>query len=340
MRPTAKDLAKAAGVSLATVDRVLNDRPNASKKSVSKVNEAIERIGFVRNIAAVNLARNRIYKFLFVLPSSGDQYLRELLNHVRESNKNLASDMIDVDAVQISVDDPHDVANFLTTLNSEDVDGVAIMAPESPQVRDAMVRLHDRGIKVVQFLSGQERMENTDFVGVDNIAAGATAGRIIGRFHPDGQGQVLIISETMQAQDAIERRIGFDRIMNQKFPRLKVLPSLETYASAERAADVIERSFRYNSNIVAVYVLSSEAKVPVSAVSKCAAIKDLTIVVHERTPFTEQSIRDETIDAIIAQNPGHTVRSAIRILRARTDHREPLASQEKIRIEVLFKENL
>jgi len=340
MRPTAKDLAKAAGVSLATVDRVLNDRPNASKKSILKVNEAIERIGFVRNIAAVNLARNRTYKFRFVLPASGDQYLCELLNQVEEANRTLSSDLIDVDAVQISVDDPHDVANFLTTLDANEVDGVAIMAPESPQVRDAMVRLHDRGIKVVQFLSGQENLENADFVGIDNFAAGATAGRIIGRFHPDGQGKVLIISETMQAQDSIERRIGFDRIMNEKFPNLKILPSLETYASAERAADVIVRSFNYNPDIVAVYVLSSEAKVPVSAVSKCAAIKDLTVVVHERTPFTEQTIRDESIDAIIAQNPGHTVRSAIRIMRARTDQREPLASQEKIRIEVLFKENL
>lgn len=340
MRPTAKDLAKAAGVSLATVDRVLNDRPNASKKSVTKVNEAIERIGFVRNIAAVNLARSKIYKFLFVLPSSGDQYLRELLNHVEEANRNLASDLIDVNAVQISVDDPHEVANFLTTLNAEDVDGVAIMAPESPQVRDAMVRLHDRGIKVVQFLSGQEKMENADFVGIDNFAAGATAGRIIGRFHPSGKGQILIISETMQAQDSIERRIGLDRIMSDKFPGLNILPSLETYGSTERALEIIERSFKYNTDIVAVYVLSSEANVPVSAVSKCTDIKNLTVIVHERTPFTEKSIRDENIDAIIAQNPGHTVRSAIRIMRARTDHREPLASQENIRIEVLFKENL
>ncbi|MEO8685736.1 MAG: LacI family DNA-binding transcriptional regulator, partial [Devosia sp.] len=68
MRPTAKDLAKAAGVSLATIDRVLNDRPNVSKKAADRVAEAIERIGFVRNPAAVNLARNTTYRFRFILP--------------------------------------------------------------------------------------------------------------------------------------------------------------------------------------------------------------------------------------------------------------------------------
>lgn len=340
MRPTAKDLAKAAGVSLATVDRVLNSRPNVSAKSTQKVNEAIERIGFVPNIAAVNLARNRTYKFRFILPKSGDLYLRELLKQVDEANKHLASELMDVEAAQISVENPHDVANFLSALAPSTIDGVAIMAPESPQVRDAMARLHQRGIKVVQFLSGQEKLENTDFVGIDNFAAGATAGRIIGSFNPNGKGQVLVISETMQAQDSIERRIGFDRIINEKFPHLKILPSLETYANPERAKTIMDSSFRHNPDIVGVYVLSSEARVPLSAVAEYAVLEDLSVVVHERTPFTEQAIRDEKIDAIIAQNPGHAVRSAIRIMRARTDQREPVASQERIRIEVLFKENL
>jgi LacI family transcriptional regulator len=62
--------------------------------------------------------------------------------------------------------------------------------------------------------------------------------------------------------------------------------------------------------------------------------------VSMRTPFSEQSLRHDDIDAIIAQDPGHAVRSAIRILRARSDMREPIASQEKIRIEILLKENI
>jgi LacI family transcriptional regulator len=340
MRPTTKDLAKAAGVSLATVDRVLNDRPNVGKASAKKVAEAIEKLGFVRNLAAVNLARNRTYKFRFVLPDTGDEYLKELLHQVEETNKSLVADFVSLDVAQIGVDDPHHVANYLASLDLDSVDGVAIMAPESPQVRDAMTRLRERGIKLVQFLSGQEKLEDVDFVGVDNFAAGATAGRIVGRFHPNQKGQVLVIAETMQAQDSIERRIGFDKIINERFEGLSCLPSLETHADAGRAKHIIERSFQFNHNIVAVYVLSSEARIPITAVAACADLAKLTVVVHERTPFTEEAIRAERIDAIIGQNPGHAVRSAVRIMRARTEFREPVAAQEKIRIEVLFKENL
>jgi hypothetical protein len=59
-----------------------------------------------------------------------------------------------------------------------------------------------------------------------------------------------------------------------------------------------------------------------------------------RTPFTEAALQSRQIDAIITQDPGHLVRSAIRILRARKDRREILGSQEKIRIEILIKENI
>lgn len=340
MRPTTKDLAKAAGVSLATIDRVLNERPNVSRRTVEKVSEAIDRIGFVRNLAAVNLARNKTYRYKFVLPESGDQYLNELLKRVDEANAALKSDITVLETVQIPISDPHIVANYLAGLGNEEVDGVAVMAPESPQVRDAMARLFERGIKVVQFLSGQEKLDNLDFVGVNNFAAGATAGRIVGRFLGGVTGKVMVVAETMQSLDSIQRRLGFDSILNSMFPNLEALPSLETYGDENRTDRIIARTFQHQTDIVAIYVMSSEARIPVAKAATYSDLNGMTVVVHERTPFSEQSLRDEQIDAIIAQNPGHAVRSAVRTLRARCDNREPLASQEKIRIEVLLKDNL
>ena len=86
MRPTTKDLAKAAGVSLATVDRVLNDRTGVREDTVKRVSEAVEKIGFSRNISAANLARSKSYRFLFLLPRSGDQFLSEVLLRIVEAN--------------------------------------------------------------------------------------------------------------------------------------------------------------------------------------------------------------------------------------------------------------
>ena len=87
-------------------------------------------------------------------------------------------------------------------------------------------------------------------------------------------------------------------------------------------------------------MLSSEARVALEAIAEVSDPRRQTIIAHERTRFSETLLADGQLDAVIAQNPGHLVRSALRVLRARCDNREPIASQEEIRIEILLRENL
>ena len=344
MPPTTRDLAKAAGVSLATVDRVLNDRTGVREDTVRRVSDAIERIGFSRNISAANLARSRSYRFLFLLPRTGDQFLTELLARIAEANLGFAAEATRAAVAQIHENDPHQIANFLGALDPETVDGVAIMVPESPQVRDAKARLGQRGIEAVSFISGQttsgQIIAGEDFVGIDNHAAGATAGRLMGRFSDRSPGKILVVAETMRSRDSLERRLGFDEVINADFAHLTVLPSLETRGEPERTDRIIRASFASNPDILGVYILSSEARVTLQTVTQLTATGHRPVIAHERTPFTEAALLSKQIDALITQDSGHLVRSAIRILRARCDRREVLASQEKIRIEILIAENL
>ncbi len=340
MRATTKDLAIAAGVSLATVDRVLNGRPGVKQDTVDRVNEAIQKLSFSRNIVAANLARGKFYTFLFLLPVSGDQFLDELLARIDEANLAYSADMIRIEVMEIPDGDPHRIARLLGSLDPGRIDGVAIMAPETPQVRDAKTRLAERGIATVNFISGQTTGSQTDFVGTDNRAAGATAGRLMGRFSQQMPGFVLVIAESMQSQDSLERRLGFDTVINAEYPLLSVLPSLETYGDPERTERIIRSSFANHPAITGVYILSSEARAPLEVVTRLTDLAKPIIIAHERTPFTETALLSVKIDALITQDTGHLVRSALRVLRARVDGREVLASQEKIRIEILLKENL
>ena len=67
-KPTVHDIAREAGVSLATVDRVLNARPGVREETIARVQAVVDRIGYVRDTFAANLARQRLYRFAFVLP--------------------------------------------------------------------------------------------------------------------------------------------------------------------------------------------------------------------------------------------------------------------------------
>ncbi len=58
-KPTVNDIARVAGVSLATVDRVLNQRPGVRRATIEKVNTAIATLGYVRDAAAAFIAALR-----------------------------------------------------------------------------------------------------------------------------------------------------------------------------------------------------------------------------------------------------------------------------------------
>lgn len=60
-RATVKDVARIAGVSIGTVDRVLHDRGEVSQKSKERVLKVIEEIGYKPNIYASMLASNKEY---------------------------------------------------------------------------------------------------------------------------------------------------------------------------------------------------------------------------------------------------------------------------------------
>ncbi|MEP5154625.1 LacI family DNA-binding transcriptional regulator [Planktotalea sp.] len=339
LRPTTKDLAKEAGVSRATVDRVLNGRDGVKQKTVDRVNEAIKKLGFVRNIQAANLAKSRKYRFVFALPRSGDQFLEEINRHIEEAGSTFAEDLVWCDVHRIDENDPHSITAFLATLDPTVTSGVAIMAPESPQVRDAIYRLEEKGVATLPFISDQTTSKD-HWVGMNNHSAGATAANLIGRFSNANSGSIMIIAESTQSRDSLERRLGFDAEINKNFPNLQALPSLETYGNVERAQEIIENTVRNNADLIGVYVMSSEARPPLTVVNELAGTSDLVKIAHERTPFTESALNAGHLDAIIAQDPGHLVRSAVRKLKATVDGRQAKGSQERIRVEVILRTNL
>lgn len=340
MQPTIRDLARAADVSLATVDRVLNGRPGVRADTVARVHDAIERIGFTRNASAAALARGRALRFAFLLPRSDEMFMAALRSRIDEANRSLAPEMVQIDLVHLDGDDPHLIAAQIAALPTDGVDGVAVMAPEAPPTRDAILNLRARIPHVVSFVSGHGEMPEMPLVGIDNRAAGATAARLMGRFLGGRPGAVLVVGETMTLRSEIERRLGFDRVMQADFGALRVLPTVETYNDSDRTARILETAMATRADLAGVYVLSTEARLAVGALAALRQARPHVVIAHERTGFTEAALRVGDVDAVIAQDPGHLVRSAVRRLRASREGRAPIASQEHIRIEVLLPDNL
>ncbi len=83
-RVTIEDVAKRAGVSTATVSRVLNKTANVSPKTVARVETAVDELGYVLHTAARNLANNKTGNIGIILPATSTPFLAALLESINE----------------------------------------------------------------------------------------------------------------------------------------------------------------------------------------------------------------------------------------------------------------
>jgi LacI family transcriptional regulator len=339
-RPTVHDIAREAGVSLATVDRVLNARPRVREQSVKLVQAAVEKLGYVRDVSAANLAKRREYRFAFVIPDNKSQFTATIRDSLADVSKTPSADRISVETILAPIDDPNATARILLELSSRKFHGVAIMCPETPQVRDAVTRLKQAKLAVVTMISDLPSSARDRFVGVDNVAAGRTAGALMGRFLDQKIGKVLVISGSLASRDSIERRFGFDSILAEKFPALNVLPTVESRNDSHRLISIVRQILAAHKDIIGIYALGSGNAAILDVLRATDTLRNATIIMHELTPVTRAALEAEEVDVVIMQNVGHIVRSSIRVLRAQLDKTEIIESQEAIRIEIVMRENL
>ncbi len=337
-KPTVNDIARVAGVSLATVDRVLNARPGVRRVTIDKVNEAIAELGYIRDTAAANLARRRVYKLLFILPTTGNEFVAALQADIVAQSAKQIHNRTTLDMVSVAPFDPQAIVQVLDNLSPADADGVAVFGPETPSVRDAVKRTRAKGIAVVALVSDLPSSDRDHFVGIDNIAAGRTAAQLMGRFVRE-QGRILVITGSRLARDHLERRKGFDAVMTESFPGLDVVASIEGQDDPDLIQSMLPDIFDAYPDLCGVY--SSAAGNPglIRYLENTARRKDLVVVAHELTPGSRAALQSGIFDAIISQDTGHLVRSAIRLLKATADGAPIDHTQERIRIDIYLQEN-
>jgi LacI family transcriptional regulator len=337
-KPTVNDIARHAGVSLATVDRVLNARPGVRKVTIERVTKTINELGYIRDTAAANLARKRVYRFVFLLPENEAEFIDSLEEQIVKQSDALSNDRTFLEVKKISVFDSQSIVNALDGLDPSQLDGVAIIAPETPAVRDAVDRARGRGIAVVALLSDLPSSKRDHFIGIDNTAAGRTAAQLMGRFIKADTGRILVLANSRLARDHIERRHGFDGLMANQFPQFDVLPSVEVKDDKDLLNQLLPNAFASWPDIRGIY--ASYASSP--GLIKFLSQKKINVVViaHELTPLSRQALQSGDFDALISQDLGHIVRSAVRLMRAHVDAVPYNALQERIRVEIFLKENL
>jgi LacI family transcriptional regulator len=339
IRTTLKDVAREADVSLATVDRVLNERPGVREGTVGRVRKAMARLGYRPDPLATRLARGIEYRFAFVLPSSENAFMAALDDQLTLMAESFGQERASIERVFVDVFDAVVLATCLEGLAGS-FDGIAVVALDHPRVRDAIDTLVASGTNVVTMVSDVPSSKRSRFVGIDNSAAGRTAGTLMGRFSAGRSGKVGIIAGSLALRDHAERHYGFSQVIGAEFPRLTLLPPLEGRDDVARCRAAVEALLARHPDLVGIYSVGAGNEGVAETVEAAGRSRSIVVIGHELTAATRRMLMRGTFDALIVQDPGHEARSAGRILLATAMRQPILDDQERIRIEIFVRDNV
>ncbi|TWF52051.1 LacI family DNA-binding transcriptional regulator [Neorhizobium alkalisoli] len=340
MKPTVHDIARSAGVSLATVDRVLNGRPGVRSITRERVEEAISSLGYVRDVAAANLAKGRTYSFTFILPDNDNSFMIGLRDEVRLAMARSGAERVLIRTLTVPPFDAEALVAALETVLEEQPAGIAFVAVDAPSVRAMTQRLKEAGVAVVTLVSDLPGSARDHYAGIDNQAAGRTAAGLMGRFLDGKGGRVAVLAGSMLLRDHRERLEGFLSVLAEDYPKLAILPVMEARDDATLAGELVSSALARHPDIAGIYSLGAGNRGLIRALRDMKAERRPRVIAHELTSSARAALSEGLIDAVLNQDAGHEVRSALRVLKSKADGLSVIAAQERIRIDIFLKDNL
>ena len=173
-RPKVAEVAARAGVSTATVDRVINGRGGVHQKTVARVEEAIrEIVGGDRPPAAPHAAQFDIF-----LPANSGRSTEVLAEAFTRGARAHGAQV----ALFVETHESGGAGRSTARCRAARQRGRRRAGLDHPLVREAIKELARAGIPIVTVCSDIAGVDRLAYIGVDNRAAGRTAGFLMGRF--------------------------------------------------------------------------------------------------------------------------------------------------------------
>ena len=204
MSVTIKDVAKAAGVSVATVSRVLNKQSNVSEEAFQRVTKVMEELGYSPNHLGRDLRKSETKRILAITASAEQSFYSDVLSGMEEAAYQQGYDVL----IAATHDKPEHEMHLLNMLFSHSVDGAVLLgAKQEAEVISKLAENHNIALCL-------ERMEgcNALTVTIDNVKAGRDA---VNCLIEKGHKRIGIISTTTRSQSSVDREKGYRQALEE-----------------------------------------------------------------------------------------------------------------------------
>lgn len=338
------DIAKRAGVSAGTVDRVIHHRPNVSKPAREKVEEALKEMNYQPNVYASALAYNRSYLFYVLLPKhASEAYWEEIENGAMKANEQRRDFSINVKFLYYERFNSQSFTDTAEKALAENPDGLVIVPSDLETTQAFTDKLHDKNIPFILLDSYMPDLKPLAFYGQDSFQSGYFAAKMLMLIARDDN-EIMLMKQTkdgaVASKQQANREVGFRHYMKDHFPSVKITEvDLERSKDRKHYNTVLEKFFTEHPNVHHCITLTSRAYIVGDFLLKTNR-RDVQIMGYDVVDKNRRDVKEGSISFLIAQHAYQQGFSCIDTLFRAVVLKKKVQPVNYMPIELLSNENI
>ncbi len=304
------DIAASAQVSVATVNRVLNDRGGVSLVTREKVIRAAKQLAVPRLMPDV---RRGLTRFDVVLARSRTPFFQRIELALQRFMQ-LLDRRIVVHRHEFSPEEDGLTAAFIRQpLHRRD--GLILAVHDTPLLRDAVQQVSRQGVPVVTLMSDISDVSRLHYAGIDNLHAGRTAGHLMGRL-VQKPGRVLVLTNDLAYRAHRDRTAGCLAVLQERHAHLNCLPVMSCYDDPDQAYHAVDLALKDRNGLplAGIYHSGAGSQGIAQALHRHGRTQDLVWLGHELSDEHRTLLMQGAMDFVIDQDPDGQVLSGMQHL--------------------------
>ena len=298
-RATIQDLAEQAGVSVSTIDRILNGRAKVRPGTAAKVLAVAEALQFY----ALPSLRERLkvegekVRLGFLLQQSHRTFYRLIGDALHQA---AAESTEPVEVVIEHMDDlsPEAVAARMLQMGGQ-VQAIAVVSAQHARIAHAIEALSEAGVPTFGLISELSAACEVGYVGLDNWRVGRTAAwAVAGLCRRPGPVGILIGNHRYRCQEMNES--GFRSYCREHGAEFTLLEPQQTFEDRSIARDVTDQLLRREPDLVGLYVSGGGMAGVLEALRSSGRGRSIVTVGHEITDHTRLGLMDNDLSLVLA----------------------------------------
>ncbi len=299
-RPTIHDVAREAGVSSATVDRVLNGREKVREETARKVYEAARLIGYhaaplIGQRVQADLPRLRLG---LVLHKERQAFYQDFKAEAERSISQATGVRASLQVAFATSQSPRDFTDLMEGMAGR-VDAIAATAVTHPEVTEAVIRLNAKGIPCFSLLNDFGQGVRQNYLGLNNLKVGRIAAHMIATAAKDA-GKVAIFVGGYRWHGHELRETGVRSYFREYAPQFQILDTLINLETRQLTYEATLDLLSRHPDLRGIYCAGGGMEGAIAAIREARQPGEVALVVNELTPESRAALIGRHVTMVIA----------------------------------------